>query len=58
MINLLKKESFDISKRQADFLAWRKAYETTLNDLDNQNFDNPFEGLRSEESGHEFNWED
>lgn len=46
-----------ISKRQASFLAWRKAYEATFDESDYENFENPWDGLRSKDDGREFNWE-
>lgn len=52
------KTSKDMSDRQSDFLAWRKAYEATLTEADYQEWDNPWKGLRSKEVGREFNWED
>ncbi len=47
----------DISERQASFLAWRRAYEATIDDIYKQDFDNPWENLRSKNDGREFNWE-
>ena len=56
--NTDNKLDINLSQRQATFLAWRKAYETTFDESDYENFDNPWEGLRSKDDGREFNWED
>ncbi len=51
------KPNIDVLDKQASFLAWRKAYEATFDELDNQNWESPWENLRAKENGREFNWE-
>ena len=52
------KPNIDVLDKQASFLAWRKAYEATFDESNNQNWNSPWENLRSKENGREFNWED
>lgn len=53
-----RQSSVDMSERRASFLEWRKAYEATFDKSDCENWQNPWENLRSEDAGREFNWED
>ncbi len=52
------KPNQDMSDRQSSFLAWRKAYDAALTEADYQDWDDPWENVRSKEVGREFNWED